>query len=123
MTQNERREFLKAAGASLAGIVGMGVVGCTPDTTQDNMLSPGPVQNDAVAPISVQEDAVVPDIPQGDTTPDIPSQDNTSFLTPMENASEDKSERREELIERLKKLGEEEPPKKIEDIGAMCYRI
>ena len=34
-----------------------------------------------------------------------------------------KEKKREELIERLKQLGEEEPPKKIEDIGAMCYVV
>ena len=121
MTKNERRAFLKAAGASLAGIVGMGVAGCTPDTTQNDIPSPDPVPDDATTPISVQEDAVVPGIPQGDTTPDIPPQDNTSFLAPTENGVEDKAEKREEMVEKLKKLGEEEPPKPFNNIGAMCY--
>ena len=34
MTETERREFLKAAGASLAGVVGMSVLGCNPGTTE-----------------------------------------------------------------------------------------
>ncbi len=33
MTENERRKFLKAAGASLAGAMGAGMLGCTPGGT------------------------------------------------------------------------------------------
>ena len=44
-------------------------------------------------------------------------------LQKQNDGTEEKSDNREELTERLKKLGEEEPPKKVEDIGAMCYRI
>ena len=84
MTEHERREFLKAAGASLAGVVGMGIAGCTPDTTQEDISSP-------------------------DVTP--------------EEVAEEKINNREELTERLKKLGEEEPPKKVEEIGADCYSV
>jgi len=44
-------------------------------------------------------------------------------LQKLNEVTEDKAEKRDELTERLKKLGEEEPPKKVEDIGTMCYRI
>ena len=119
MTEHERREFLKAAGASLAGVVGMGIAGCIPDTTQDAMPSPAPALDDAATPISSQEDAVVPDIPQGDV---VPQQVDTPFLAPtQDNSTEEKSEKRDELVEKLEKLAEEEPPIKPSEIRAMCY--
>ena len=73
MTENERREFLKVAGASLAGVVGMGILGCGTSTTPDEI-------------------------------------------------SEARTLKRAELVERLKKLAESEPPKDL-SFGAMCYEM
>ena len=81
MTETERRQFLKTAGILLAGGVGMGVIGCTPNTAQNDTSSPASTSNDVTK----------------------------------------KAENRAELTEQLKKLGEEEPPKEADEIGAMCY--
>jgi hypothetical protein len=40
-----------------------------------------------------------------------------------DDAAKEKEEKRAELTEQLKKLGEEEPTHDFKDIGAMCYRI
>ena len=48
MTENQRRKFLKLVGASLVGVAGMSIVGCTPLRTQD---------------------AAEPSLPQYDTSP------------------------------------------------------
>ena len=36
-------------------------------------------------------------------------------------SADEQPDKRAELTEQLKKLGEEEPPKSVKDIGAMCY--
>jgi len=40
-----------------------------------------------------------------------------------DDTEKEKSDRREELTEQLKKLAEEEPPKDVSEIGPMCYAI
>ncbi len=96
MTENERRKFLKAAGASLAGAMGMSVVGCQPNgAAPDTADVPAATPKEIVSPPTVEKIAVDPN-----------------------------AVKRAELVKRLKKLALSEPavPEASKpEIHAMCY--
>ncbi len=103
MTENERREFLKSALTVLAATTVATLPGC--ERLPGAMCyAPAPPKDETVPPASVQKDAASP-------TP------------PKEVPTDDKAANREDLTEKLKKLGEEEPPEEKEIFSAMCYAI
>ena len=104
MPENERRKFLKASLASLAAVTGAGLSGCKPKAMCYVSWEP----DEAPLPEPLPEETPVPEEP---VTPP------TESATPID----EKTANREDLTEKLKELGEEEPPKEVQDIGAMCY--
>ena len=94
MTENERRKFLKASLASLAGAAGVSLPGCESYTAccYDMAIEPEPVKEET---------------PPAETTPT--------------DAAAEKAARREELTKELEELGKTEPEMEPDDIDAMCY--
>ena len=102
MTANERRKFLKASLASLAGAAGVSLPGC--EMPGACCYKPAP--------------------PQDETLPPEPAKEETSpqESEPTDTAAE-KAAHREELKEQLKELGETDPGEEFDPISADCYDI
>ena len=102
MTENERRKFLKASLASLAGAAGVSLPGC--EIPGACCYKPAHLEDEPPQP--------EPEPVKEETPPTEPE--------PTDAAAE-KVARREELTEQLEKLAEEPLEKEYRFISADCY--
>ena len=100
MTKNERREFLKASLASLAGAAGVSIPGCK----------------------KPEEGQALPCYYGYDDDLRYEKKDETPPPEPTDPEA-DKAARREELTKELEELGKTDPGEEFEPLDAMCYDI
>ena len=104
MTETERRKFLKASLASLAGAAGVSLPGCNREPCCYDVAIPESERDNTDAPESVKEETPSPEPEPTD-------------------AAAEKAAHREELTEQLKELAETDPGDEFEIISADCYKV